>query len=149
VEDLVVQAVAALVVVVVAIAFARPFLLLCFDPEQAEVAGFSERRYHALMLLLVAMTVIVSFQTVGTLLVFGMLLAPSSTGALIASRIEAMMAWAAVFGAGSVYLGLLLSYHLNFAAGASIVFVATVAFFVVLVAVNVRERGLPRREALE
>jgi ABC-type Mn2+/Zn2+ transport system permease subunit len=149
VGDLMIQAAAALLVALAAFVFARPFLLLCFDPEQAEVAGFSERRYHALMLLLVAMTVIVSFQTVGTLLVFGMLLAPSSTGALIASRIQAMMAWAAIFGAASVYLGLLLSYHLNFAAGASIVFVATAVFFAVFVVVNVRSRGLPRPEVLE
>ena len=55
------------------------------------MAGFPARRYHNLMLLLVAGTVIASFQTVGTLLVFGMLLAPASAGALLAHRIGAMM----------------------------------------------------------
>ena len=96
--------------VVVALVCARPFLLLSFDPEQADVAGFPSRRYHAIMLLLVALTVVVSFQTVGTLLVFGMLLAPAGTGALLARRVSTMMLIACVVGIASSYLGLLASY---------------------------------------
>jgi ABC-type Mn2+/Zn2+ transport system permease subunit len=140
-EGLVVQAVATLIVGVVAVVCARPFLLLSFDPELADVAGFPARRYHAVMLALVALTVIVSFQTVGTLLVFGMLLAPASAAALLAQRIGVMMAWGAALGSLSTYAGLLLSYHLDLAAGASIVLTATGLFFVVFVAVNVRTRA--------
>jgi ABC-type Mn2+/Zn2+ transport system permease subunit len=139
-QDLLIQAVAAVLVGTVAFVFARPFLLLCFDRDQAQVAGFSARRYHNLMLLLVAGTVIASFQAVGTLLVFGMLLAPASAGALLAHRIGAMMATGAVIGTISSYVGLLLSYHLNTAAGATIVLVATIIFFVVLTAVNLWSR---------
>ncbi len=138
VEDLAIQAVATVLVAAVALVCSRPFLLLCFDPEQAQVAGFSARRYHVIMLALIALTVIVSFQTVGTLLVFGILIAPAGTGALIARRIGAMMAWAAVLGSASVYLGLLASYHLDIAAGGAIVLVATSLFFVVLLVQNVR-----------
>ncbi len=147
VTDLLVQVVATVLVGAVAFVFARPFLLLCFDPDQAQVAGFSSRRYHNLMLVLVAATVIVSFQTVGTLLVFGMLLAPASAGALLAHRIGAMMAWGAAIGTVSSYVGLLLSYHLNTAAGATIVLTATIIFFVVLAVVNVRTRRLAPDEA--
>ncbi len=147
VTDLLVQVVATVLVGAVAFVYARPFLLLCFDPDQAHVAGFPARRYHNLMLVLVAATVIVSFQTVGTLLVFGMLLAPASAGALLAHRIGAMMAWGAVIGTVSSYLGLLLSYHLNTAAGATIVLVATIVFFVVLAVVNLRTRRLAPDEA--
>ncbi len=136
--DLVVQAFAAAVVVVTGAVFARPFLLLCVDPDLARIAGFRKRLHHATMLTLVAGTVVVSFQTVGTLLVFGMLLAPAATGALVARRIGAMMAWAALHGSLASFLGLLLSYHLGYAAGASVVLVAVGIFFVVLVAVNVR-----------
>jgi ABC-type Mn2+/Zn2+ transport system permease subunit len=138
VEDLVVQTVVTGVVAVVAFVCARPFLLLCFDPEQAQVSGFSARRYHALMLLLVATIVVVSFQTVGTLLVFGMLLAPAASGALLASRLGSMMAIGIVIGAVSTYLGLLISYTFDTAGGATIVLVATAIFFVVLVAVNIK-----------
>ncbi len=146
-EDLVVQAIATVVVVAISFVFARPFLLLCFDPEQAEVAGFPARRYHNLMLLLVALTVIVSFQSVGTLLVFGMLLAPAGAGALLARRIGAMMAWGVLLGSLSTYLGLLLSYHLDTAAGATVVLVAVVLFFVVFGIQSVRLRTPSARSA--
>lgn len=136
--DLLVQAIATIAVAAITFVCARPFLLLCFDPEQAQVSGFSARRYHALMLFLVALTVVVSFQSVGTLLVFGMLLAPAASGALIASRLPTMMAGGVVIGSLSTYLGLLISYNFDTAAGATIVLVATAIFFLVLTAVNVR-----------
>lgn len=140
VESLAVQAVATALVAGVAFACGRPFLLLSFDPEQADVAGFPARRYHAVMLVLIAVTVIVSFQTVGTLLVFGMLIAPAGAGALLAHRVPSMMAIAAVSGSVSSYLGLLVSYHFDLAAGATMVLVACAIFFLVLAATNVRDR---------
>jgi ABC-type Mn2+/Zn2+ transport system permease subunit len=147
-QDLLIQVAATLGVGIAAIVFARPFLLLCFDPDQAQVAGFSARRYGNLMLLLVAATVVASFQTVGTLLVFGMLIAPASAGALLAHRIGTMMLLGAVIGSLSSYVGLLLSYYLNTAAGATIVLVAVIAFFLVLTAVNLRTRaGVPEEVA--
>ncbi len=145
-DAILVQLAATLLVAVTAVVCVRPFLLLSFSPEQAQVAGFSTRLYHGIMLALIALTVIVSFQTVGTLLVFGMLLAPAGAGALIARRIEAMMAWAAVFGAISVYLGLLASYHFNIAAGSMIVLVSTVIFFIVFSIQNLRIQRTRRPE---
>ena len=91
------------------------------------------------MLLLVALTVVVAFQTVGTLLVFGMLLAPAAAGALLANRIGSMMVIAGVIGSTSTYVGLLISYWFDFAAGATIVLVAVSAFFVVLASSALRE----------
>jgi ABC-type Mn2+/Zn2+ transport system permease subunit len=130
-RDLAQQAGALALIAGLAAVFARPFLLLSFDPEQADVAGWSSRRYQLVMLVMVALSVIMSFQTVGTLLVFGMLLAPAGAAALLAHRLSAMVAWAAGIGSVSVYLGLLLSYHLDVAGSASIVVVAVLAFFVV------------------
>jgi ABC-type Mn2+/Zn2+ transport system permease subunit len=138
-DQLVVMAAAALAVVVVGVIAARPFLLLCFDPEQADVAGFPSRRYHALMLLLVALTVVVAFEAVGTLLVFGMLLAPAATGALVANRTGSMIVVAVVIGTASTYLGLLASYWLDLAASATIVLIAVAVFFLVLLATSARE----------
>jgi len=137
--DLGMQAVATVVVVATTLLLSRPFLLLCIDPEQADVAGFPSQRYHVIMLVLVAATVIVSFQTVGTLLVFGMLLAPAGAGALVARRISSMMLIAAVLGSLSVYLGLLASYHFDLAAGASVVLVAVGLFFVTFAVTGVRD----------
>lgn len=138
VRSILIQLVATLVVAGIAIVCARPFLLLSFDPEQAEVAGFRVRLYHNVMLFMIAITVIVSFQTVGTLLVFGLLIAPAGAGALLARRIYAMMAWAAGFGVLSMYSGLLISYHFNLAAGAAIILVTVLIFFTVFVIQNFR-----------
>jgi len=138
-DDIAIQAAATVGVAVVAVVCARPFLLLAFDPEQADVAGFPSRRYHAVMLLLIALTVVVSFQVVGTLLVFGMLLAPAAAGALLAHRVGTMMAIAALIGTASSYLGLLASYWLDLAAGATMVLVAVAIFFAVLAATSWRD----------
>jgi ABC-type Mn2+/Zn2+ transport system permease subunit len=106
----------------------RPFLLLCVDPDLAATSGFKVRRYHALMLGIVAVTVVASFQTVGTLLVLGMLVAPSATAALFVHRIGSLVVLAALLGSAATYVGLLVSYHADLAAGASIVVTAVGIF---------------------
>jgi ABC-type Mn2+/Zn2+ transport system permease subunit len=137
-QAILLQTLATLAIAGTALICARPFLLHCFNPEQAQVSGFSSNFYHNIMLAMIAVAVIVSFQTVGTMLVFGMLLAPAGAGALIAQRIEVMMAWAAVIGAFSVFTGLLISYHFNLAAGSSIVLVTTIVFFGTLAIKNIQ-----------
>jgi len=137
-QAILIQIVATLMIAGTSIVCTRPFLLLCFSPEQAQVSGFSSCLYHGIMLAMIALAVIVSFQTVGTLLVFGMLLAPAGAGALLARRIEAMMAWAAFIGSLSVFIGLLTSYYFNLAAGSAIVLAATVLFFIVMASKNIQ-----------
>jgi ABC-type Mn2+/Zn2+ transport system permease subunit len=147
-EQLLIMGVATAVVVIAGILASRPFLLLAFEPEQADVAGFPSRRYHVLMMLLVALTVVVAFQTVGTLLVFGMLLAPAATGALVASRMSLMMAIAIAVGSVSTYVGLLASYWFDLAASATIVLVAVAVFFLVLAWTSRRAPG-PTRDLMD
>lgn len=106
----------------------RPFLLLSVDEGLVNTSGFSAKLFHNVMMAMVATTVIVSFQTVGTLLVMGMLIAPAATGALFARRISSMIMIAALSGSISVYIGLLASYHYDLAAGASIVLTAVILF---------------------
>ena len=143
--DIMQQSIALVVIAIIARVFARPFLLISFDPEQADIAGWPARRFELLMLVLVTICVVMSFQTVGTLLVFGMLLAPAGTGALLARRVPVMMLWGAVLGSLAVYVGLLISYHFSLAAGASIVVVAVGQFFVVFVVQAIRQAVLARR----
>ena len=124
------QIVALIVVGVIAYVCRRPFLLLTIDDGLTQTSGFSARLFHNALLAIVGLTVVASFQTVGTLLVLGMLVAPAATGALFARRIESMMLIAATIGIASTYVGLLLSYHYDLAAGASIVLVAVAIFAV-------------------
>jgi ABC-type Mn2+/Zn2+ transport system permease subunit len=146
--DLWQQGVAAVIIAVIAAVFMRPLLLLSFDREQADIAGWSARRVELLMLVMVTICIVMSFQTVGTLLVFGMLLAPAGSGALLARRLPSMMLWAATIGTVSVYFGLLISYHFDLAAGASVVVVAVSIFFCIFV-VQAATHALAQRRPTE
>jgi ABC-type Mn2+/Zn2+ transport system permease subunit len=138
-SEILLQLTATILLAAASIVCYRPFLLLCFSEEQAEASGFSARFYHSVMLFMIAITVVVSFRTVGTLLVFGMLLAPAATAALFSRRITSMMIYSSGIGMISVYTGLLLSYQFNIAAGASITITAVLVFFISLAA-----KGLSR-----
>lgn len=127
-SDLLWQVAALAVVVGIATVCRRPFLLLSVDEGLAETSGFPVGRYHNVMLVMVALTVVASFQTVGTLLVLGMLVAPAATGALFGRRVGSVTAIAAGVGIVSSYVGLLVSYHADLAAGASIVLTSVVVF---------------------
>jgi ABC-type Mn2+/Zn2+ transport system permease subunit len=137
--DLAWQFAALVIVGVIAFVSRRPFLLLSVDDGLARTSGFSARLFHNVMLTMVAITVIASFQTVGTLLVLGMLIAPAATGSLFARRIESMMLIAALVGSLSTYIGLLISYHYDLAAGASIVLTAVVIFALSATANEIRK----------
>ncbi len=98
-------------------------------------------------LAMIALAVVISFQTVGTMLVFGMLLAPAGAAAMLAKRIRSMMLISSLIGIVSVFVGLLVSYYFNFSAGPSIVLVASVVFFLVLIGKNVQTSLRLRAEA--
>jgi len=138
-NDLLMQLCALGVVGAIAFVGRRPFLLLSVDEGLARTSGFSTRLFHNVMLTMVAITVVASFQTVGTLLVLGMLIAPAATGALFARSISSMMTIAAIVGTLSTYIGLLLSYHFDVAAGATIVFTAVMFFALAAVFTEVRK----------
>ena len=143
-SDLLLQVCALVLVGLIAFVGRRPFLLLSVDEGLARTSGFSIRIFHNVMLTMVAITVVASFQTVGTLLVLGMLIAPAATGALFARRISSMMTIAAIVGTLSTYIGLLLSYHFDIAAGATIVFTAVMFFALAAVITEVRKAfGIP------
>lgn len=110
----------------------RPLLTLSFNESKAELLGMHPRAANAALLVLIATAVIGSFQAVGTLLVFGLLVGPPATAALLARTVPRMMLTAAALAVFSVWFGLLLSYHLGTAASATMALVPIVLFFLVL-----------------
>jgi len=110
----------------------RPLMALSFSPDKAEALGMRPQLTHWLLLLMIAAAVIGSFQAVGTLLVLGLLIGPAATAALITRTVPRMIIASLIIGVVSVTVGLILSYHLGTAAGASMALVAIVGFFVVL-----------------
>jgi ABC-type Mn2+/Zn2+ transport system permease subunit len=96
------------------------------------------------MLVLLALTVVVSLQTVGVGLAAAMLVTPAATAYLITRRLASMMVLSAVLGALSSITGLYLSYYLNIVSGSAIVLTATL-FFVFAFLFNSRQGILRRR----
>ena len=118
--DLVFIAVAVVVGVAVTAAFHRPFVALAFDPRVASTSGLRPGLAHVVLVGLVTLVVVASYQAVGSLLVVGLLIAPAVAAAQWTRRIPTTMAAAALVGALAVLVGLLVSWHASTAAGASI-----------------------------
>jgi ABC-type Mn2+/Zn2+ transport system permease subunit len=131
-EALVWQAALAVVAVAVALVLYRPLLALSFDRAKAEALGMRPGRAHAVLLVLIAASVIGSYQSVGTLLVFGLLVGPPATAALLSRTVPMMMGIAVVIAVVSVAAGLVISYHAGTAASATMAIVPVALFFVVL-----------------
>ena len=108
----------------------RPFVLLSFDRRRAASLGVPVERMELALMVLLAVAVVVGFTVVGALLVLGLLIAPPAAAALLTRRLPAMMAASASIAAASGPLVLLVSWHFEVAAGASIVLVALGAFAV-------------------
>lgn len=134
------QAILAAVVIIGSLVLYRPLLALSFSPVKAEALGMRPKLTHALLLVLIATSVIGSFQAVGTMLVFSLLVAPPATAALISRSIPMMIALSATIGAVSVVIGLMLSYHWGTAAAATMALVPIVAFLVTMETQYLRRR---------
>ena len=127
----VVAAVAAGVLVATALLY-RPFVVLSFNEQKAELLGLRPRLAHGVMLAMITASIVGSFQTVGTLLVFGLMVGPAATAALLVRRVPAMMATAAIIGILSVALGLIISFHADTSGSATMAIIPILLFFATL-----------------
>jgi manganese/iron transport system permease protein len=125
------------IVLIAVVVLYRPLLALSLNKEKAELLGMRPGFTHAALLALIALAVIGSYQSVGTLLVFGLLVGPPAVASLLSRSVVQMMVVAAVVGVISVWLGLTISYHFGTAASATMALVPIVLFFALLGAKNV------------
>jgi manganese/iron transport system permease protein len=128
--DLQRMAIFAALILLAILVFYKEFLVLSFDPTLAVTLRLPARFFEYMLFVLIAVTIVVSLQTVGVALMVAMLVTPAATAYLLTHRLPVMMGLAAGFGALSGVTGLYLSYHLNIASGAAIVLTCT-AFFAV------------------
>lgn len=134
-DDLVRQAIAAAISVGGVVLFHRAFMVMTFSETQARLLGMRPRLAHAALLVLLAVSIVASFETVGNLLVFAFLIAPPATASLLVRRVPIIMVGAVLLGSAAATVGLLISYHHDTAAGATMALVAVVMFLVVLLGV--------------
>ena len=138
-DDLLRQGIAAVITVGSALIFYRAFLVLTFDETQAQVLGLRPRLTHVALLVLIAIAVVASFEAVGSLLVVAFLIAPAATATMLLRRVPVIIATAIGIGVLSVVVGLLVSYHYDTAAGATMALVAVSTFMIALAGRTIRQ----------
>lgn len=135
---------AAAFILAVVILKRKDLLLYAFDPTQAKVAGLNTTVLRYGLLSLLTLAIVGAMQIVGILLVMAMLIAPGITAQVLTRRFPSMMAVSVAVAIGSTFIGVLASYHLDSAPGATIVLVQALVFTTAVAATKVRERRITR-----
>jgi zinc transport system permease protein len=131
-EGLLAVLAAALVTLVVLVRIGPRLAYANFDPELAEIDGVRVTRLESILMALVALVVVAGLRSVGAFLVGAFVVLPAATAHLLARRLLPVAAVSMGLAVGATMLGLLVSYHLDLAAGATIVVLLGTAFFVAL-----------------
>ena len=126
--DIISIATLGLIVLLIILALYKELLFVSFDPVVAEASGLPGGALLMLLMILLSVTVVVSVQAVGIVLVVAMLVTPAATAYLLSDRFGHMMALGAAFGVVAAVAGFYLSYYLDVPSGGAIVLVATVLF---------------------
>lgn len=108
--------------------FRKELELFSVDPLYAKSIGIKISLLRYTLLILLAMTVVVGIQAVGTILTNALLILPVATARLLTNRLRDAIAWACFFAVSSGVLGIYFSYYLNCSSGAAIIIVCF-AFF--------------------
>lgn len=128
-NDLILIVALAAVVVASLVLLYRALLYTSFDPVVAQASGINAAFVDYALLVLLALTIIISLESVGIVLVAALLVTPAAAAYQLTNRFNAMLALSACIGTVCSVLGLYLSYYLNAASGATIVLLVTVVFF--------------------
>ena len=131
--DLIQVAILGAIVLAIVLAIRKELLFATFDPLGAAASGLPVAGLEYLLLALLGVTIVVSIQAVGIIMVVAMLVTPAATAQLLVVRFGRMMAVAIGLAAVSAVIGLYVSFYLNLASGASIVLVETLFFAIALV----------------
>ncbi len=134
-------------ILLLVIAFYKEFLVLTFDPVLAATLRIPSRVYEYLQLVLIALTIAVSLQTVGVALMMAMLVTPAASAYLLTKRLPVMMILAAVLSSAAGVVGLYLSYYINVASGPAIVLTATLFFGLSWAYASLQTRRMERGQA--
>lgn len=114
----------------------RRFVALCFDEEQALLRGIPVRMLYMLLLTLVAITIVLLIQVIGTILVIALLTIPATLASLFTRSLPLLMISAVIFSSLFSFFGLHASYVLDWPPGSTIALLAAIAYFTILLLKN-------------
>lgn len=120
----------ALVVATVFVLLYRPIMYVGFDEQFARTRGIPVMFINYLLIVLVALTIVLSIRTAGIILVLAVLTIPQNIANLFTKRLSQIMIWSVVLGFAASLLGLIFSYYLEIPSGATIIFTLVVLYLV-------------------
>lgn len=118
----------------------RALLFATFDPEVADVSGLRVDRLDALMMVVLAVSILATTKVLGVVLVAATLVIPATTARMLTSSFARMLWLSTGLGAGCGLVGMVASYHLDISSGAAVVLVGAALFAVVFAATGRRGR---------
>lgn len=126
-------------ITILLIAFNR-FELVSFHPGLALSIGVSVTFWHYLLMTMVSLTTVASFDAVGAILVVALLVIPASTAYLLAKSLKAMLVIAAIYAELSVLIGYGVAVILDSNIAASIGVVAGVLLMVTVLILQLKKK---------
>jgi ABC-type Mn2+/Zn2+ transport system permease subunit len=147
-DDLRLTFIFGMVVLAVVALFYKEFMIISFDPILARTLRLPAEAFRLLLLVLLAITIVVSLQTVGVALMVALLVTPAAAAHLMSRRLLPMMMISAVIGAASSIIGFYVSYHADIATGPAIVLTATLLFLFVFVEQQAKTKTLANQTLL-
>jgi len=127
-KDVVAITVVALVAVAAILLRYRSLLFATFDPEVADVSGIDTARVDALLMVILAASILATMQVLGVTLIAATLVIPATVARMLTDSFARMLALAAGIGATCGFTGMILSYHLDVQSGPTIVLVGATLF---------------------
>jgi manganese/iron transport system permease protein/iron/zinc/copper transport system permease protein len=144
-EDVFVVIGVTLLVVLLVFLTYKQLLFMTFDRDVAPLYGVPDRWMDTLLSLILAATVIASMQILGVTMIAAIIVVPAVTARLLTDSFARMVLLATAIGTLCGLVGMLLSYYLDVASGATVVLTAATLFLVVLVGTSAWRRLATKR----
>jgi zinc transport system permease protein len=136
--DLVMIALIAPVIFILMLSIFKELMFLSFDEEVAQASGVAVGRVYYFFLLAMAVTIVIAIKLIGIILVSAMMVLPAATARQMVDRYRRLVWWSVALAVFATIAGLILSYYLDLASGATIVLVAGLLFFLSFIGRSLR-----------
>ncbi len=128
VSDLFLMLMLDIIIILCVVFYYKDLLAMSYDEEFASLRGIPVKLLYIMMLILVALTVVMTIRVVGLILVIALMTIPTYISEKFSSSLGKMMFWSFILASLFTFTGLVISYYLNITSGASIILVAGICF---------------------
>ena len=139
-EDVIAISLVTVAVAVIIFFGYRKLLFTTFDPEVADASGVSTARVEALLMVMLAASILATMQILGVTLIAATLVIPPTIARMLTNSFSRMLLISTVIGAVTGFIGMNLSYHLDVQSGPTIVLVGAALFAIVFVVTGAQGR---------